>query len=130
MDEKILNSFHTEKDRIESQISFELGETDIREIQREELKLLNAILQQLKSEESTRDLSWEKNNLFYSISLLHHNIRFYPTLPGLISPLTFIDKAINEKDELTPNQKKEMEHVNIDLLIHYIKTLFNLVDGE
>ncbi|MDR3503652.1 MAG: hypothetical protein P4L79_13830 [Legionella sp.] len=130
MDEKILDSLLSEKNRIERTISDELVEKDIREIQREELELLNKILQQLKKEESTQDLSWEKNNLFYSISLLNHNIRFYPTLLGLRSSLIWIDKALSKKEVLTSSQKKEIEHVNIDLLAEHINTLIHIVDGE
>ncbi|WP_133137444.1 hypothetical protein [Legionella rowbothamii] len=130
MDEKILESLLSEKDRIESTISEELAEKDIREIQSEELELLNKILQQLKKEESINDLAWEKNNLFYSISLLNHNIRFYPTLLGLRSSLAWIDKALATKGVLTPRQKTEMEQVTIDLLGDHVNTLIHIVDGE
>lgn len=130
MDEKTLNSFFVELDRINNKITNEIEDRDIREIQRDELELLNKILQQLKTEESTTDLSWEKSNIFYSISLLHHNIRFYPTLLGLRSPLTMIEKAFSEKGVLTPNQQKESEIVKIDHLINDINILFNLVNGE
>ena len=130
MDDNVLNSLLIEKDRIERKISYELLEWDIREIQRDELKLLNKILVQLKTEESTRDLSWEKNHLFYSISSLHHNIRFYPTLLGLSSTLTLIEQAINGKGVLTPGQKKEIENVKLDFFVNEINTLFNLVNGE
>ncbi|USQ15464.1 hypothetical protein J2N86_14585 (plasmid) [Legionella lytica] len=130
MDEKILDSLLSEKDRIEGAISDELVEKDIREIQREALELLNKIVHQLKKEESTNDLSWEKNNLFYSISLLNHNIRFYPTLLGLRASLTWMDKALSKKGELSSSEKKEMEQVNIDLLADHINTLIHIVDGE
>lgn len=130
MDETILDSLLSERTRIESSISDELVEKDIREIQSDELELLNKILQQLKKEESTNDLSWEKENLFYSISLLNHNIRFYPTLLGLRSSLTWIDKAFGTKGILTPSQKTEMEQVTIDLLMEHIHTLIHIVDGE
>lgn len=130
MDEKILDSLLSEKDRIEGAISDELVEKDIREIQREALELLNKIVHQLKKEESTNDLSWEKNNLFYSISLLNHNIRFYPTLLGLRASLTWMDKALSKKGELSSTEKKEMEQVNIDLLADHINTLIHIVDGE
>ena len=130
MDEKILDSLLSEKDRIEGAISDELVEKDIREIKREALELLNKIVHQLKKEESTNDLSWEKNNLFYSISLLNHNIRFYPTLLGLRASLTWMDKALSKKGELSSSEKKEMEQVNIDLLADHINTLIHIVDGE
>lgn len=130
MDGKLLRTFLDEREHIENKISYEHEDWDIREIQRKELELLKKILQQLQLEESTRDLSWEKNNLFYSISSIHHNIRYYPTLLGLRSTLTFVDKAINEKGELTPSQKKEMEPVTMELLIDDINKLFYLVDGE
>lgn len=130
MDEQILDSLLSEKARIERAISDELGENEIREIQSEELELLNTILQELKKEESTRDLSWEKNNLFYAISLLNHNIRFYPTLLGLRSSLTWIDKALRNKETLTSIQKAEMEDVKIDSLLKHTNTLIHIVDGE
>lgn len=130
MDEKTLNSFLFELGRINNKMTNEIEDWDIREIQRDELALLNKILQQLKTEESTTALSWEKSNIFYAISLLHHNIRFYPTLLGLRSPLTMIEKAISEKGVLTPNQQKEAEIITIDHLINEINILFNLVNGE
>ncbi len=130
MDAEQLNSLLIEKENIENKISNELTEKEIREIQREELELLNKILQLLKKEEPSRELSWEKDNLFYAISLLHHNIRFYPTLVGLRSPLIWIDKALREKGVLTLSQVNEMEQVNMDLLMKYINTLIHLVDGE
>lgn len=130
MDEKILDSLLIEKDRIEGAISDGLVEKDIREIQREALELLNKIVNQLKIEESTNDLSWEKNNLFYSISLLNHNIRFYPTLLGLRASLTWMDKTLSKKGDLSSSEKKEMEQVNIDLLANHINTLIHIVDGE
>lgn len=130
MDEKTLNLFLFEINRIESKVLDELVDRDLREIQRDELELLVKILQQLKTEESISDLSWEKSTLFYSISLLHYNIRFYPTLLGLRSSLSMIMNAISEKGILTPSQQKEIENVTIDLLINEINILFNLVSGE
>ncbi|KTD59632.1 hypothetical protein Lsai_0543 [Legionella sainthelensi] len=97
MNENTLNSFLGELERINNKITNEIENRYIREIQRDELELLYKILQQLKIEESSNDLSWEKNNIFYSISLLHYNIRFYPTLLGLRSPFIMIEKAICEK---------------------------------
>ncbi|MFJ1269905.1 hypothetical protein ACD661_15195 [Legionella lytica] len=130
MDEQTLNSLFSEKDRIERVISDELGEKEIREIQSEELGLLNAILLELKKEESTRDLSWEKNSLFYALSLLNQNIRFYPTVLGLRSSLIWIDKALGNKEVLNSTQKTEMELVNIDLLLEHTNTLIHIVEGE
>ncbi|AUH73815.1 hypothetical protein [Legionella sainthelensi] len=130
MNENTLNSFLGELERINNKITNEIENRSIREIQRDELELLYKILQQLKIEESSNDLSWEKSNIFYSISLLHYNIRFYPTLLGLRSPLIMIEKAICEKGVLTPAQLKEAEIFKIDVLIKEINILFNLVNGE
>ena len=130
MDEKTLDSFLVELDRINDKITNELEDREIREIQRDELALLKKILQQFNTAESATDLSWEKSNILYSISLLHHNIRFYPTLLGLRSPLTMIEKAISEKGVLTPNQQEEAKIIKIDLLINDIDILFHLVNGE
>lgn len=130
MDDKVLSSFRYEKDLIKSKINAADENWDIREIQREELILLKKIIQQLQAEEATRDLSWEKNNLFCSISSLHHNIRHYPTLLGLSLTLTFIDNTLNEKGELNPDQLDEIKHANLALLLNYVNQLFYLVNGE
>lgn len=69
MDEKILESLLSEKDRIESTISEELAEKDIREIQSEELELLNKILQQLKKKSLLMILRGKK--IIYFIQFLY-----------------------------------------------------------
>lgn len=60
MNENTLNSFLGELERINNKITNEIENRSIREIQRDELELLYKILQQLKIEESSNDLSWEK----------------------------------------------------------------------